>query len=957
MEKKRSMKYLLVSVCLALLVASIGGILAGANQTVTKNGDLKIAGASLDLGDDLGIAFAVEAEIAEGAQIELYTTNPGNKAASASETVLATPDKTVVNGDKTYQLFITDGFAADDLHTYVYARLVKNNEYSEVLRTSVLELVYLMKDQATDEVAIGLYDSIIAYEAAARKKINDGDATEYVFAKIEDGAFVGDDGIPATYGVFAKGSKVGAVVSASAAENLAMSNLDGYSYGVAGWSADASANLAKGCSANEITIGGAYTYTPIVSREFNTKYASSVYGATMTKDKDGKDVLGTIADIKWNDLQAGVQYYGQNSKTTNKVTTQGGFTYDAEKDMIVYSGKGKTQNATSYVAMYVDNPHRNDTIARSTVLDFNIIVPSSDYNGDGIYNEVKTDIHNLGVSNNGGTGMFNIMVAYETSSSNRYANYGSERLFNLEIYTNTGIIDDNRQAAGWALGSNANNTSKTNADGSTTYYINYTTFNGNSFNGTGGIFYDVANYKFDTEYNIKLVFTPTLVTCTNSDGSTTQVYGMDRVDIYVDDVYHHSRVIGNTKTTTNTTAYEDMPLGFFTDFEGSNYAKHSTNDHFAKRHFGALGYTLSIGSSDNIVASVAVGGLKAYATDASAEFDGQYIDTVSSKNTKECKDYTANGTPMTAVTKFSYADYLENYLYDGKIFVSSYDNGALVENAWSSLTSDSTGKGVETSKGTATAKTSWVYDEETGALRVNTANGATSADTMQVYSANPLAGKKDSYTGEVIVFEFKLRLPKGQDTNGNGKADEFSDYMYHNGKDYNGQKSSMWTYLAFGFNTSPHGAFGGYNNTDVLQSFRMDYTSQHSSSANAGDAFGGVTLKNYNYVTVNDTTKGDTSYSQNMVLGEWTYVKMVIYPTVSGGVSKVVTTMTTGNATRTDTREFSSAPTAVSSKYLNQKFAKNIFDQTIIGFTYNTRGTRIGAIEFKDVYCYAIHLN
>ena len=944
MEKKRSMKYLLVSVCLALLVASIGGILAGANQTVTKNDDLKIAGASLDLGDDLGIAFAVEAEIAEGAQIELYKTNPGNKAAQASETVLATPDKTVVNGDKTYQLFITDGFAADDLHTYVYARLVKNNEYSEVLRTSVLELVYLMKDQATDEVAIGLYDSIIAYEAAARKKINDGDATEYVFAKIEDGAFVGDDGIPATYGVFAKGSKVGAVVSANAAENLAMSNFDGYSYGVAGWSADASANLAKGCSANEITIGGAYTYTPIVSREFNTKYASSVYGTT------SKDTA--LSDIKWNDLQAGVQYYGQNSKTTNTVTTQGGFTYDAEKDMIVYSGKGKTQNATSYVAMYVDNPHRNDTIARSTVLDFNIIVPSSDYNGDGIYNEVRNDIHNLDVSNNSGVGMFNIMVAYETSSSNRYAGYGSERLFNLEIYTNTGVVTDNRTAAGWALGSNANNTTKKSADGSsTTYYVNYTTFNGNSFNGTGGIFYDVANYKFDTEYNIKLVFTPTLVTCTNSDGSTTQVYGMDRVDIYVDDIYHHSRVVGNTDTATNTTAYEDMPLGFFTDFEGSNYAKHSTNDHFAKRHFGALGYTLSIGSSDNIVASVAVGGLKAYATDATAEFDGQYIDTVSSKNTTKCEDYTKNGTPMTAVTKFSYADYLENYLYDGKIFVSSYDNGSLVENAWSSLTSDSTGKGVKTSTGTATAKTTWVYDEETGALRVDTANGATTGDTMQVYSANPLAGKKDSYAGEVIVFEFKLRLPKGQDTNGNGKADEFSDYMYHNGTDYNGQNStSMWTYLAFGFNTSPHGAFGGYSNSDVLQNFRMDYNNQNS-SVKPDVAFNGVTLRNYTNIA-----SKDQSYGREMVLGEWTYVKMVIYPTVSGGVSKIVTTMTTGNETRTDTRKFDSTINTNTNGYLNPKFSKNIFDQSIVGFTYNTRGTRIGAIEFKDVYCYATQL-
>ena len=62
MEKKRSLKLLIVSACLALLLVSIGGIIAGASEPVTIDDDLKISGASLDLNDKISIAFAVKAD-------------------------------------------------------------------------------------------------------------------------------------------------------------------------------------------------------------------------------------------------------------------------------------------------------------------------------------------------------------------------------------------------------------------------------------------------------------------------------------------------------------------------------------------------------------------------------------------------------------------------------------------------------------------------------------------------------------------------------------------------------------------------------------------------------------------------------------------------------------------------------------------------------------------------------
>ena len=53
MENKKSLKYLFVAACLALLVASIGGVVSASGTATETNDNLKIAGASLDLSDKI----------------------------------------------------------------------------------------------------------------------------------------------------------------------------------------------------------------------------------------------------------------------------------------------------------------------------------------------------------------------------------------------------------------------------------------------------------------------------------------------------------------------------------------------------------------------------------------------------------------------------------------------------------------------------------------------------------------------------------------------------------------------------------------------------------------------------------------------------------------------------------------------------------------------------------------
>ena len=302
MEKKRSLKLLIVSACLALLLVSIGGIIAGANEPVKVNDNLVIKGASLDLNDKISIAFAVKAD-AIGYEknkelqyaVEIYDTNPGTKAGNGT---LVTYHVVKTIGGEEYVLFITDGFTAPNYKNTVYARLVGNGEYGPVVKTGVLEMAnrqlagYNEKlAAATDDdtkdyynTRVKLYSAIINYGINADLVVSQQTKYNYSFITVADGYIVDDAGSKWTTGVYANGTKLNLEANVPTDVKLYTIGADVY-----GWSDGASA--APG---NVFTVRNNSTISPVFSQSTVDVNPVTTQWALASN--------GTVANYNWNAL-------------------------------------------------------------------------------------------------------------------------------------------------------------------------------------------------------------------------------------------------------------------------------------------------------------------------------------------------------------------------------------------------------------------------------------------------------------------------------------------------------------------------------------------------------------------------------------------------------------------------------------------------------------------------------
>lgn len=405
MEKKRSLKYLLVAACLALLIVSLGGIVAGAAGDVETSDKHPILGVSLDLNDKISLAYAVDATVAgynaETGEVEnyvyLYDTNPDGTANMG----VKVEDYVVRNmKGSDYVIFITDGFAADKYGETKYAR-VANYEtgiYGEVRRGGVMELVSTMKNNIADAdprkaLKTNLYDTILAYGEQAYKVIH---GTDYPYRAItvEEGCYVDNAGNEWTSGIF----KVGDTVTLVDKNNLNLTSVGAKLC----WTAN-----GKVTSGSTVTVEDNAVYSPAYIRyaDVDTNPYMNTGSSTATNIKAN---LGFYwGDLRYATLAQGLTATADgypstwyDTKTVNFLFNKKNavqdkiFSVDANGDMSLRIALDKSsyfgsEQQTYETQFYFDN---TSVLGTNPSFNFTMNIPMNDKNGNGIYNEYTSSI-------------------------------------------------------------------------------------------------------------------------------------------------------------------------------------------------------------------------------------------------------------------------------------------------------------------------------------------------------------------------------------------------------------------------------------------------------------------------------------------------------------------------------------------------------------------------------------
>lgn len=399
MEKKRSLKLLIVSACLALLLVSIGGIIAGASEPVTINDDLKINGASLDLNDKISIAFAVKADAVGytkgeklGYALYLYDSNPGTEAGNGKKV-----EDFVVRtiGDEQYVLFITDGYTALQYKNTVYARLGNTNGtvFGTTQKTGVLELAYKQQAKfqaqlatATDDTKdsittrVKLFSAIINYGINADLVVSGTTKYSHSYITVADGYIDDGNGGKWTSGVYANGTALnfvpnkdygvptawtdgaatfGSEFTVSANANVAFKGYDMTFVDTNPWVSNWSSASTETWDENRIKqfiANQTEAIYPAVNRD-PAKAVGGKEGSVYLNENGSVTYLSTLAQRYYSGATAPMQYDGS-------VTKQQYFTFNTANN------KSKIQN---------DQP---------LTLSFTINFPENDLNGNGITYDV-----------------------------------------------------------------------------------------------------------------------------------------------------------------------------------------------------------------------------------------------------------------------------------------------------------------------------------------------------------------------------------------------------------------------------------------------------------------------------------------------------------------------------------------------------------------------------------------
>ncbi len=384
MKERRTLKYLIVSACLALLLASIGGIVVGASDVVETDAELNIWRSSLNLGDNISIIFAVEESVIDSDgdgsldySVYTYATNPTGTAGT-NGTKLTTVRRNQVIGDTEYALFFTQGFAPVEYGETVYAR-VENPEagkYGTVKKISVIELVKGLQGQLDEnnsryEAKKGLYESILKYATTAQAVLGD-EYPVYKYFTVEGGTY--DDGTGAgwTSGVVESGTEITlSTPLTSDVIGLPMSWNDG----VNNHTPEADGSLKVTVSEDDVNYATSYTETVT-----DTNYVSSTWTGTSqtiyryeSLVKEGKvtptSTASKLATLSYANDAIKLSYHGK---------------YYTGKDAVQ---TGTVDSGTAYFLF--QNRFSNTNVVRtaynlSFTLDYSV---SADVNGNGVLYE------------------------------------------------------------------------------------------------------------------------------------------------------------------------------------------------------------------------------------------------------------------------------------------------------------------------------------------------------------------------------------------------------------------------------------------------------------------------------------------------------------------------------------------------------------------------------------------
>lgn len=399
MEKKRSLKLLIVSACLALLLVSIGGIIAGASEPVTIDDDLKINGASLDLNDKISIAFAVKADAigyTEGEKLGyalyLYDSNPGTEAGNGKKV-----EDFVVRtiGGEQYVLFITDGYTALEYKNTVYARLGNTNGtvFGTTQKTGVLELAYKQQakfqaqlETATDEnkdsinTRVKLFSAIINYGINADLVVSGTTKYSHSYITVADGYIDDGNGGKWTSGVYANGT--------------ALNFVPNKDYGVPTAWTDGTATFGSEftVSANANVAFKGYDMTFVDTNPWVSNWSSA---STETWDENRiKQFIANQTEAIYPAINRDPAKAVAGKEGSVYLNENGSVTYLSTLAQRYYSGKTAAlgfDGAVTKQQYYTFNTANNKSKIQNDqplTFSFNINFPENDLNGNGITYDV-----------------------------------------------------------------------------------------------------------------------------------------------------------------------------------------------------------------------------------------------------------------------------------------------------------------------------------------------------------------------------------------------------------------------------------------------------------------------------------------------------------------------------------------------------------------------------------------
>ena len=778
MEKKRSLKFLIVSACLALLLVSIGGIIAGAQKPVTVDDGLKISGATLDLNNKISIAFAVKADAVNykegeklGYSLYLYDSNPGTEAGNGKKV-----EDYVVRtiGGEQYVLFITDGFNPLQYKNNVYARVGNNDGtvFGDVQKTGVLEIAYKQQAKfqaqlatATDETKdaintrVKLFTAIINYGINADLVVSGATQFKYSYVTVSDGYI--DDGMGGkwTGGVYANGTKINLVNAATDLKYYTVTGVEHY-----GWT-------------NGTVKSAGDTYVVSASENLSPIYQQTKIDNNPTTTRWFLGGRTSQTNFYWNEISSvvagnpAISYKATETTSASKAITRGvsvnedgdaAITYEYNHKQFTLDGKYTDDEALAYLkanvlpnigdygwgiqedTQFFRYSNNNVTAGQAYTMSFDIFFPGTDKNGNGEKYEA---------------GVYVEETAHTTTQ---------------EVYNDE--------------------TGETEFTEVTTY--TYETKHGDMFiHNTGASMLRIP-IRFTTIASTNTIYTAMYVQLVGvvEDGKVTGFY---------------VQTGGSSKADTNIQSFQDKVFDI-TEWHNIQFKVTPTADgkiekidiivdndviatHLASN--GEAKFGLGQGTIDNVRVT---GDSKIATTEYGVQSYGRFNGDVQFRNLYADYSTVLTAEEIKANTNYNAtaANYTEN------VWITSYTASGRTHHAWNTLNTLAGADkfGTYTSSKGNTAVSSWRYDDLTNSVVYTkyskTQSAANDAGLFTMLIENPLYNKTWQ-AGTTVVFEF-TQAHGAVDTDGDLKFSEWSETP-GDANDVSGQKTSVYGFMDFGY--------------------------------------------------------------------------------------------------------------------------------------------------------------